>query len=392
LQIPNEPAHIAAFLGALYDLTLWNSWQRDTAHRAIIASQLWKRLWTDLINDGFAKRACPVLIGTPELTLEDALSSQIRISPDDPCIIQMWCIDHWEDWYDPRSCTVRQVSQPGPGGTVVTGDCKTIHGTLSASQKFLIPFPIDDGYTIEISNVDGGWWNGDALLAWECPSGFTYALGECVSQGPLDSGNPIPSLPYGRLIAQVGGASLDAYNTTIIVPAGTGPVDVYLQMNDAVLADNLGSISFDVKVCNPSAGTFSHTFDFLVGPKGWQPVYDGSDPRATYNLGNGWDENPSYVKSRLSIYFPSFPARVFTGATLVNSEALGGNFLFQSIYYGAEEFDITAAGPSMSWPGSSGTCDTIRIDLSNDSNPNGRSMDGYVVSITLTGLGTDPFI
>src|SRR5688500_12499552 len=45
LMIPNEPRYIAAFWGALYELTYWNNWQRDPDHKGTLVASVWKTIW-----------------------------------------------------------------------------------------------------------------------------------------------------------------------------------------------------------------------------------------------------------------------------------------------------------------------------------------------------------
>ena len=246
VYIPDSMDHLAAFAGALALLGKWNSWQKDEAHSARLAALAWQQCNLRGIHD------CEngdLLIG---IDLGDDMGQNIRISPDDSCIIQMWCIDHWEDWYDPRKCIVTGSAQPSGDGELDAGECATFTAKLDGNGKWLLPVPVSAGDTIAISSAVGGWWDGNVLHAWNCPSGLTYALGACVSAGATDAGSPIPSLSIGRLIAQIGSFYLDAFNQVIPVPSGITDENVYFQMNDATLGDNAGSVSFGVEVCKAS--------------------------------------------------------------------------------------------------------------------------------------------
>lgn len=306
--------------------------------------------------------------------------------------LQAWCCGEWQDVPGGSGGLPGNPTQPPPASPPATDECITYHVSLNGRDQWLLPFPVQEGYKLRVENARGGW--NDGTLGWFCPSGKVYEFGACAADQPAEGGDPMPDRNHMSIVG------FSTYDTTwfnpmsgdYTFPAGVTDSPVTLQANDGSLSDNQGSIEFDVIICATSLPVFSHTFNFVISEMGWQPVLDGSDPRATYNAGNGWDENPSHVPSRLSIYIPAFSPRKITATSLENSVALGGNLLFQSIYYGTEEFDITAAGPHMEWPGSTAECSTIRIDLSNDSNPNGRTMDGYVQSVTVTGEGTDPFL
>jgi len=253
IQVPNNRMHLAAFRGALLNLASAVNWQDDPDHTAKEVAKVWDKIYTEV-------RACEECDTNTGITLEDFMSQQIRISPDDSCIIQMWCIDHWEDWYDPRACIAEGASQGAPSGELETAECRDFNVTLRGNERYILPVPVAAGYTVQILDAAGGWWDGNILHAWNCPNGHTYALGACVSEGASDAGSPLPDQPIGRLIAQVGAAYYDAFNTTIVIPAGTASSDMYFQMNDDTLTDNQGSVSFTVRVCNAGVVEESLTF------------------------------------------------------------------------------------------------------------------------------------
>jgi len=246
IEVPKERFHLAAFRGALLNLASAVNWQDDPDHKAKDVAKVWDKIYLSV-------SVCEELDTNTGITLEDLMSQQIRISPDDSCIIQMWCIDHWEDWYDPRACIAEGSSQPGGDGTIDAGACKTYQAKLDGNGKWLLPTGVSEGDTVRITNAKGGWWDGNALHFWECPNGQLYTLGACTGSGDTDGSSPIPALPIGRLIAQIDTNYYDAFNTTIPVPAGVTDENMYFQMNDASLADNAGSVSFTVEVCKSDA-------------------------------------------------------------------------------------------------------------------------------------------
>jgi len=50
VNIPNIPAHRQAFLGAIYNLTRWYSWEQDEAHTAREIATVWKGVFNDLLD------------------------------------------------------------------------------------------------------------------------------------------------------------------------------------------------------------------------------------------------------------------------------------------------------------------------------------------------------
>lgn len=45
LCVPKNRDHLATFFGALFELTIWTSWQKDTAHSAVEVADVWSRYW-----------------------------------------------------------------------------------------------------------------------------------------------------------------------------------------------------------------------------------------------------------------------------------------------------------------------------------------------------------
>jgi len=384
INVPDDRFHKAAFWGALLDLASAYKWQDDPAHTAKDVALVWRDVIENMVK-------CEPVVVMHGGIVED-FEMPIRVDCD--CRVWVTCCDGTEV----ELATVGMIEKPGQPGPDSPppppgGACETYHATFDAKSQWLLPATVYAGDVLTFSNAKGAGWDGAFAGIWRCPSGQTFFAGACIGAPGPQGGDPASSQNHMQFVALIDGTYYPADTGVITVPGGVSNAQVVIQVNDSDLTDNSGSYSLDIELCNNSGDKFSHTFDFVVSEAGWEPVLDSGTPRATYNPGNGWDENPAYVPSRLSIYIPAFTPRQFTSLSLENSVALGGNLLFQSVYYGSEAGqDITAAGPHMEWGGSVGLVSTIRIDLSNDSNPNGRSMDGYVQSVTVTGLGTDPFV
>jgi len=262
VQVPDDPFHRAAFKGAILDLASAYKWQDDPTHQAREVALVWRDIFDNL-------EFCPPATGRPDgISLEDMLSTQIRISPDDPCIIQMWCIDHWEDWYDPRTCITVGASQSGPQSPPALGDCRSYPVTLNARDQWLLPSPVSAGDIITVSGAAGGW--NDGTLGWNCPSGQVYFGGVCGADEAGEVTDPMPSVNHMRLIGQVGtsGDYFDAYAGAYSVPVGVSGEQLTLQANDSSLADNQGSISFTVEICTQNPTTWTSTFVFGVSSYG----------------------------------------------------------------------------------------------------------------------------
>jgi len=265
INVPNEPLHIAAFRGALLNLAAAYKWQDDPTHKAREVALVWRRI-VDAVTDCDDPPTPPAYPNTG-IYLEDFMSQQIRISPVDPCVIQMWCIDHWEDWYDPRNCIVGGSVQPPPASEIPAGECRSFNLRLPGNMITILPISVSAGDTIQISDASGGWWNGDALEPWACPSGDWYILGGCTIEGTISPLSPIPTKAVGRVVARIDGVYYDAFNTTIGVPSGLSDVAVYFQMNDDDITDNSGSISITVEVCRATEAPITLTYANGSGPE-----------------------------------------------------------------------------------------------------------------------------
>lgn len=273
IPIPNDPAYIQAFYGVMYDLSIWLSWQRDTAHTGVQAAQVMKSIYNHLTAGDYD--GCNMF--------------DIRLDPTNSCQVQKTYDGGltWIDAFSMELCAAGVANgivdlkfppnnppsnpQPGeqPGGSSPTpGQCFTINMTINANALALIPVAVDSGWTLSISNITGAWTDGAFAPSnlWFCYDGHQFVLGACTSfTAPAPSTAPhYPGLrgelllrhPDGTVEPIVGG-------TMLTVPSGVGTGNYYLQINDDNLSDNSGSIQLTLTACNipeaplwasPSAG------------------------------------------------------------------------------------------------------------------------------------------
>lgn len=247
LEIPNDFFHLAAFWGAMLSLSYWFNWARDTHGTGKAAADVW--------FDVFMKAQTAFIVGCHDnplipddgTTLEDLMSSQIRISPDNACIIQMWCIDHWEDWYNPTDCVVGGVAQGGPEPPPAPGEAKEKCILINGNSRYLLPWTVDGGDIITTSGASGGWADGTGF--WSCPNGSSYVLGTCGSPNGTSGADPLPSVDHMRVIGHLitDDVYFDAFNTAFHVPTSSATQDVEFLCNDVSLTDNQGSINICIK-------------------------------------------------------------------------------------------------------------------------------------------------
>lgn len=244
VPVPNDIYHIAAFKGAMFELTKAYSWGNDTAHTAIDAAAVWKVIFDNLTT-------CPT----------------VQFQQPIPCLLQA-SFDGGVTWvtiYDGSDCVAQGIndaidagtisggSQPPAGGTGTPGQCYKYKVTLNGNSQWHAPIPVSVGDVITVSNVQGAWYDGAAFPVgpWNCGNGDIFALGVCSGSPSYDGADPCTPAPHMYLIGHIAseptpyfGMYNGAHNMS-----SPGPDDFFLQANDSVLADNQGSLTFDVEIC-----------------------------------------------------------------------------------------------------------------------------------------------
>lgn len=282
VPVPDDRNHRGAFMGAMLSLASAYKWQDDADHTAIEVAKVWRNIFYQLTAQLCAIQ--PDDIGT---SLDEDISMQIRISPDDSCIIQMWCIDHWEDWYNPKECIASGATQPPPSSAPEVGECKEYFVTMNARDQWLLPFPVSEGYEVTISGMNGGW--NDGTINWFCPNGGFYTLGACGSPSAPVGTDPMPGLAHMRLIGRVGASGyFDAADGFYTIPIGVVDEPLYFQSNDDTLSDNQGSISFTVSVCAKEQQTWCYEYNFEDVSGSFLPFESGGTVYGTWVPGLGW--------------------------------------------------------------------------------------------------------
>jgi len=357
LQVPNSPEWISAVWWILDQYNYWYNWQRTDDKRGVLIAQRWRQMFWQAIADNEGQFSCPAdILNQIGIHLDEDISMNIRISPDDSCIIQMWCIDHWEDWYDPRSCVAGTIEQPTNGDGIAAGECREWDVSLRGNEKWLLPAVVSEGDTIEITNVSGAW--NDGGIGWNCPNGFTYALGACVSAEPADGGDPLQTSNHMRLIANIDGDWFDAYAQIIAIGTGVSDGQVYFQANDDPLEGNSGAIAFHVKLCRfePAPSIISITYAFGTGVTTLTPV---ANDEWIINVNSEPDPYGEAVRMSFSepvkltvlqtpnFAFPALPAGLFA------FQKLGGSTV-EDLNNPPDDY------PTDFTPGN--TCDDIEID------------------------------
>jgi len=287
ILVPDEPQHIAAFYGALYDLAKPYNWGNDDAHTAIAVGAVWNEIFFRLRRNNCAKENG---IGTDE-----GPDYMIRQNPDNPCLLESsvngttWC-----SFADLSKCLKANPAQPSPAGDgPAPGETQQHCLTLNGNGKTLLPIGVSGGDVITLSDITGGWNDGSS--AWYCGDGSGYILGACVDFCGTDGSDPLPAACHMRIVAEIDGVFYDTA-TPIIVPSTVTDATCVFQANDSDLADNFGAVNFCANVANHTQESFTHHFDFREGFQGWQPRNTGHTPFPVFTPGVGIQQtNPAGI-------------------------------------------------------------------------------------------------
>jgi len=380
VQVPNDPQHIAAFLGALYDLTMSATWARDPDHKAALVS----RVWTDVFDH--------IVMGNCAQTIGDDVQFRQK-----DCLLQFSvdCVN-WITLYDPTDCIRGITGSPQPPGSLAPGECQEFDVELSGSEEWLCPIPINDGYTIEVSAAEGAWNDGGAPN-WFCPDGTPYILGQCVGSRGHVGGDPSGSAYHMAIIAVIETATpiyIDILAGQYTVPTATGPNQLHFQANDSDITNNNGAVRFHLKICNATAVTWMHTFDFTIDDRGWigRPTY------SSYAAGVGWEDTNynlyvqmptlaaaldiTYFRAEFTVVTPDTQ----TGGVIIDDrtsswsqvvELLRNDALFQTggiLEWTGAQTIAAGDGADFGWSAAGATSAHVRL-----------------TKVILAGTGTDPF-
>lgn len=282
VNVPNDPQHIAAFKGQIYDLAWQKLWARDNAHLAKEVAAVWQRIF-----DNLEECKTPDLTGTAGAEGDENL---IRQNPDNPCELQT-SIDgtNWCTFADLSLCIpapaqpAHEAPQPPAGGGQACYD-----GVLQANSNWLLPTPVSSGDVLDLQNAVGAGSDGTPL--WYCPTGEIYFAGDCqTGTAVLDGGDPDSGTFHMGLIWVINGVVyLDASHGPVTVPGGVVNGTCVLQVNDGSIAGNFGSYQFKACVTNNASLSYEHVFDFLLGTQGWTHSVLAIPPSGVWTGGVGW--------------------------------------------------------------------------------------------------------
>jgi hypothetical protein len=390
VPVPDDPFHRAAFLGALANLGAAFQWQDDVTHSAKDVA----RVWRDIVDD--LKRCGPstILVGGA-----DGDENMIRQNPENPCELQT-SIDgaNWCTFADFSKC-LPAPQQPGGGTTqpATGGGTACYEANMPASGQWYLPTIVSTGDQLDLQNATGA--GSDGGVSWLCPSGNVFFAGACIGgTGTTFGGDPLNTVFRMRLIYLIDGVYYDAMAGPFTVPGGILNKPVIVQVNDDPIGDNFGSYQFKVCVTNNGSGIFSHTFNFVTGDGGWLLIHSTTD-RAKYTLGVGWQSIFQFAGNELRIYKPGLPSRSYTNVsvtyTIATDPLVTNNF-------GSCDADGTnpgfqyamtpsGAGTNIVTTGAGSPFTTTNLRVDQYANASGNQHDITITSMTISGVGADPF-
>lgn len=393
VQVPDDPYHIAAFRGALNTLASAYNWQDDPYHKAKDVALVWRDCidnsieWGCSLTPTFRSDGCALQVSYNEgetwTTIFDATECATNITNT---IIGILILDG----------TIATPQQPKPGGGLSPAECKVEYVTLRAKERWHCPVPVKGGYTVQVEDAKGGWWDGDFAAFWKCPSGANYALGECGFGETTVGTDPAPSVYHMRAVVNVGAYWDDIYNTTYTVPLDiTDLSELYIQANDSGLDDNQGDITMKVTICRPAG--WCYLFDFTVDDGGWSPYGAG---QGVYVSGQYWDSQDVVIGVDRTIcqIHKTFASTHITSVSITynrlgsgaQSSGVAGRAIFAGSEVAQTGMDATPDGTSIPFEWS-GDVDATEIIL--DIQASHGSFGGYgrITRCVVRGDGDCPF-
>lgn len=318
VRVPNDPGHIAAFMGALYSLATAYAWQNDAAHTAKDVAAVWFRQWSAI---DFGDCAGTGTAGDDMQFRQNGCKLEFSLD----------CVT-WQTLYDPTDCIHAAIRQGTSDGQIPVGECRTFSIVLQANQQALLPVQASDAWTIEVTDIQGAW--SDGTLLWKCGDGTPYALGICNGDKTYDGGDPNPGAAHMALLASIDGAFYDATAGIVTIPPGVALQNLVFQANDSDLTNNSGSISFKVTVCANAAVAWDCTIDFTTGEHGFTIAESGG---GEYTADTGWTDTcvlDGAHYNRVVIQSPDLGlVAAWTDIYITYDVEIGSGFVQNSVLY-----------------------------------------------------------
>lgn len=405
IQVPDEKYHIAAFLGALYNLTSAIFWSDDSAHTAKDVARVWQNIYDNI------SRQCVTEFINTYIALEDDMPFFRQVCENDVCYLEFECCPG--EWV--RLGNANQIPfgpQPGNGSPQPNpgGGSQKYCITLQANNTILIPTIVSAGDVVTIDASGSG--NDGGEIQWRCSDGATYFGGLCdEGETRLDGGDPVPSANHMSLVINIAGTFYAFTSNSFTVPGGVVNQQAEIQVNDAALSNNKGSYEVCVTVTNNQAATWSHTFNFALSTGGWQQIQAvGDNHIGVWTPGSGWtqtqDTNGAGNSRRGAVIKKLFASSTITSVSMLFDYVIGTTNAPTDVAQGGydnistlfqNDYAHAIAGTNLTLASGSITHTDTEIDIALKTDTNiGGGTGGFtgsciIKSVTITGTGTNPF-
>jgi len=410
-----NPKWIPYIVGSLQQLCLQTTWDATGDELSLVLAQANNLL---LAFNNLQSVDCggmpPQLIDESEYQM--AICEQLRFKNGK---LQGLCCGVWTDIDGQASQGNVNPGQPGAGSPIPppNGGQATYCGALGNGGQWLLPVNVSSGDTLLFEGLEGAW-NDNREVIWNCPDGWVYALGACGQTLPHGSPDPLPTGLHMQIIAHIDGSWYDPLNLdfqgvpqVFTVPPGITNSVVLLQANIDDITKVQGSVSFCVTVKNNQIGTFTHTFDFTQSPGGFIVDNQYLNASGQWINGLGWsytdfENNTGQWYRGAIILLPPVAPFDMTGISMV-FDLTKGTFI-DAFKYGVGIHTTPSADPVYELnpatsngnnqvaggPYSQPSVTSIKLIVSSDSDsstPAGFTGSTLIKSLTVSGLGPDPF-
>lgn len=284
-SVPDDPTWTGIFWGALYMLSVWASYKRDSSHTAALIAETWRQIIDDAYTGG------------------TICVSDIQWRQQDDCLLQ-WSLDGGSTWttiYDGSLCIAAKIEDgtiqggsktPQTGGT--PNVCIDTFPAVDSRGAWQLPHLVSAGDTIEVTiPVTPQVWTDDIFNpTLYCADGTFWDITTgCGAGDPAHSGDPDLSANHMELLLAINGVFYRPLSGKVTVPGGVTNAPAFLLANDVLPSDNLGQITVKVEYC---AVGYLHVFDFTVSDGGFRyPPSCIPTAQTTYHAGEGFSDSGS---------------------------------------------------------------------------------------------------
>lgn len=392
-------------LGALTQLTLQSTWQGDDAAIADAQSRAWAIIGT------IGRASC--VVEPPSDGEEVEEMSNIRIDCD--CRVFVKCCDGSEvELLTSKNPGRVQPASPSAGNPTPTGGGgkSSVCGVMQANGTYTLPWPVNTGDVLTFSELFGST-HDDRYSFYYCPDGYLYVAGTCFGTIARGGTEPMPSVLYASIVADIGGTFMNVLNLDLLgnpqpftIPSGVTNAQVVLQLNTDSLPNMSGDVSFCVQLTNNQPISWSHTFDLTVAPGGWLPIPYAPAP----SLGPVWTSGTGFVGDEVvssgtddtldSIQFAWATATNITSVQVAHSSTgdRGDNMGLRAVYYNGSGYALGTLYGNLTF--SAGSFDeqigglitgVTSLQIYNDRSDHSSFADGIISKLIITGNGFDPW-